>query len=130
MSSSLRLLAALLLLTACGGREFSAPRNLDDACGLVQERPAYFQAMRQTERRWNVPVPVQMAIIHAESRFIGDARTPHRYALGVIPLGRQSSALGYSQALDGNSADLYRLAGALQRGSEHPLAKAVLVACA
>ncbi len=30
----------------------------------------------------------------------------------------------------GNSADLHRLAGALQRGSEHPLAKAVLDACA
>ena len=101
MSSSFRLLAVLVLLSACGGREFSAPRNLDDACGLVQERPAYLGAMRQTERRWNVPVPVQMAIIHAESRFIGDARTPHRYALGVIPMGRQSSALGYSQALDG-----------------------------
>ncbi|MEO0932008.1 MAG: lytic transglycosylase, partial [Pseudomonadota bacterium] len=27
--------------------------------------------------------------------------TPHRYALGVIPVGRQSSAFGYSQALDG-----------------------------
>lgn len=102
MSSTFRLLTVLVLLSACGGgREFSAPRNLDDACRLVQERPAYLGAMRQTERRWNVPVPVQMAIIHAESRFIGDARTPHRYALGVIPLGRQSSAMGYSQALDG-----------------------------
>lgn len=29
-----------------------------------------------------------------------------------------------------SSADLHRLAGALQRGSEHPLAKAVLDACA
>lgn len=102
MSSTFRLLAVLVVLSACGGgREFSAPRNLDDACGLVQERPAYLNAMRRTERRWNVPVPVQMAIIHAESRFIGDARTPHRYALGVIPMGRQSSAMGYSQALDG-----------------------------
>lgn len=101
MSSPFRLLAVLVLLSACGGREFSAPRNLDDACGLVQERPAYLSAMRQTERRWNVPVPVQMAIIHAESRFIGDAQTPHRFALGVIPMGRQSSARGYSQALDG-----------------------------
>jgi len=54
-------------------------------------------------------VPVQMAIIHAESRFIGDARPPHRWALGVIPLGRQSSALGYSQALDG-TWDEYRAA--------------------
>lgn len=102
MGKVLRFAAALLVLASCGGgRDFSAPRNLDNACELSRERPAYFSAMRDTERRWSVPLPVQMAIIHAESRFIGDARTPHRYALGVIPLGRQSSAFGYSQALDG-----------------------------
>lgn len=93
--------ALVVVLAACGGRgQFSAPRHLDDACALSSERPRYFQAMRATERRWSVPVPVQMAIIHAESRFIGDARTPHRWAAGVIPMGRQSSAFGYSQALD------------------------------
>lgn len=101
MSSVFRVLAVALLLAACGSREYSAPRNQDDACGLASERPEILRAMRRTERRWNVPVPVQMAIVHAESRFDGDARTPHRYALGVIPLGRQSSAFGYSQALDG-----------------------------
>ncbi|PVH27892.1 lytic transglycosylase [Pararhodobacter oceanensis] len=101
MSSVLRFLVVAILLASCGGREYSAPRNLDDACALSRERPAYMRAMRDTERRWSVPVPVQMAIIHAESRFRGDARTPHRYALGVIPMGRQSSAYGYSQALDG-----------------------------
>ena len=106
MSSVLRLVAVAFLLASCGGgRDHSPPRNLDDACALATERPAYFRAMRDTERRWNVPVPVQMAIIHAESRFDGDARTPHRYALGVIPLGRQSSAYGYSQALDGTWED-------------------------
>jgi len=105
----LRILAVVLLVSACGGRDFSAPRNLDDACALASERPRYFRAMRATERRWDIPVPVQMAIIHAESRFIGDARPPHRWALGVIPLGRQSSALGYSQALDG-TWDEYRAA--------------------
>ena len=41
-----------------------------------------------------------MATIHQESKFIGNAKTPHKWALGVIPLGRQSSAYGYSQALD------------------------------
>jgi hypothetical protein len=102
MSMVLRSLAVLLVVAACGSRpEFSAPRNLDDACALSTERPRYFEAMRVAERRWSVPVPVQMAIIHAESRFIGDARTPHRWAAGVIPMGRQSSAFGYSQALDG-----------------------------
>ena len=96
----LRITAVLLLVAACGRPEFSAPRNLDDACALTAERPQYVAAMRATERRWNVPVPVQMAIIHAESRFIGDARTPYQWAAGVIPMGRQSSAFGYSQALD------------------------------
>ncbi|MBN8293485.1 lytic transglycosylase [Rhodobacter sp. NTK016B] len=104
MSRFPRLLAAAALVAAlasCGGRSYDPPSNIDDACALAAERPAYLRAMRATEREWNVPVPVQMAIIHAESRFRGDARTPHRYALGVIPLGRQSSAYGYSQALDG-----------------------------
>ncbi|MCW1931314.1 transglycosylase SLT domain-containing protein [Pararhodobacter zhoushanensis] len=101
MTSVLRLMAVAFLVASCGGRDHSPPRNLDDACALASERPAYLRAMRDTEREWNVPVPVQMAIIHAESRFDGGARTPHRYALGVIPLGRQSSAYGYSQALDG-----------------------------
>ncbi len=95
-------LLVVAVLASCGRQPtFTAPRNLDDACMLATERPQYFAAMRATERRWGTPVPVQMAIIHAESRFIGDARTPLRYSLGVIPMGRQSSALGYSQALDG-----------------------------
>jgi hypothetical protein len=93
--------------TGCGQREFTAPRNLDDACGLAGERPHYVRAMRRTERRWGVPVHVQMATFHQESRLDGDARPPFRYALGVIPMGRQSSAYGYSQALDG-TWDEYR----------------------
>lgn len=52
------------------------------------------------ERKWGVPVYVTMATIHQESKFVADARTPFRYALGVIPMGRQSSAFGFSQALD------------------------------
>jgi hypothetical protein len=90
----------LLFLASCGGGNFSAPRNLDDACALAAERPSYFRAMKDTERRWGVPVPVLMAMIHQESKFVGNARTPHRFALGIIPMGRMSSAYGYSQALD------------------------------
>lgn len=100
-------------LAACGSRspQFSAPRNLENACLMERERPQYFAAMRASERRWGIPLPVQMAIIHAESRFIGDARTPVRYTLGVIPMGRQSSALGYSQALDGTWDEYVRETG-------------------
>ena len=100
MSRKLIALALLVALGSCGGGNFSAPRNLENACALATERPKYFSAMQQTQRRWGVPIHVQMAVIHQESRFIGDARTPYRYSLGVIPMGRQSSAYGYSQALD------------------------------
>ncbi len=102
MSRLLRASILLLLLAACGGGgNFSAPRDLDNACSIVRERPRYFTAMEATERKWGVPVYVQMAAIHQESKFIGNARTPHQYALGIIPMGRQSSAYGYSQAIDG-----------------------------
>ncbi len=100
-------LAIVGLVASCGGGDYKAPRNLDNACAIVAERPAYLRAMKQTERRWGVPIHVQMAAIHQESKFVRDARTPHQYALGVIPIGRQSSAYGYSQALDG-TWDEYR----------------------
>ncbi len=94
--------AVLMLFTAScgGGGNNSAPRNLDDACSILDQRPTYLKAMRKTARNWGVPVHVQMAVIYQESKFIGNARTPFQYVLGVLPMGRQSSAYGYSQALD------------------------------
>ncbi|WP_284324035.1 lytic transglycosylase [Cypionkella aquatica] len=101
MSRLLRASILLLALASCGGGSGSAPKNMDDACEILRQRPTYFKAMKATERKWGVPVHVQMAAIYQESKFIGNARTPHQFALGVIPMGRQSSAYGYSQALDG-----------------------------
>lgn len=103
MSSFFRAMIVVLALGSCGGGsgKFSAPRNLDNACSIVSERPEYLRAFKKVERKYGVPVPSLMAIIYQESKFIGDNRTPHQYALGVIPIGRQSSAFGYSQALDG-----------------------------
>jgi hypothetical protein len=42
-----------------------------------------------------------MAIMKQESAFVADARPPRGWFLGFIPLGRPSSAYGFSQALDG-----------------------------
>lgn len=102
------LAVSLLLLTgACAVSVPPAPRNLDDACVIAAERPKWHRAMLTTQSKWGVPVAVQMATIYQESKFVGDARTPLSYTLGVIPMGRHSSAYGYAQAID-STWDWYR----------------------
>ena len=93
-------LALVLIVSACGGGGGTPPRNLDNACSIVSQRASWLSDMKSVERKWGIPVHVQMATIHQESKFVSDARTPFRYAIGVIPMGRQSSAYGFSQALD------------------------------
>ncbi len=111
MSKIILALAVMLTLGSCAQRYGDAPRNLDDACSIVRERPSYLRAFKKTQREWGVPVPVIMAMIYQESKFISDNRPPHQYVLGVIPVGRQSSALGYSQALDGTWQEYQRQEG-------------------
>ena len=108
MKNFLRL-SVMLVLVSCGGGDYQAPRHLNDACSILEQRPKYLNAMERSEQRWGVPIHVQMATIYQESKFIGNAKTPHQYALGIIPLGRQSSAYGFSQAIDGTWDD-YRAA--------------------
>lgn len=104
-------LSVMLLLVSCGGGNNQAPRNLDDACSILDQRPKYLSAMQRAEENWGVPVHVQMATIYQESKFVGNAKTPHQYALGVIPMGRQSSAYGFSQAIDGTWDDYRKATG-------------------
>ena len=101
MSRLLRAAVLLVVLGSCSGGYGKAPGSLDNACAILNERPEYRRAFKRVESSHGVPMPILMAMIYQESKFISDNRPPHQYALGVIPIGRQSSALGYSQALDG-----------------------------
>ncbi|MCT8158467.1 lytic transglycosylase [Pseudoruegeria sp. SHC-113] len=100
----------LVVLAACGGPP-PPPRNLNDACSIVKQYPKFRRSMKKVERKYGVPINVQMATIYQESKFVGDARTPLRYSLGVIPMGRQSSAYGYAQALDGTWDEYLKSSG-------------------
>ncbi|WP_371170441.1 transglycosylase SLT domain-containing protein [Aliiroseovarius sp. 2305UL8-7] len=110
MSRLLRAAVVLMFVASCGGNS-KAPRNLDNACSIIKQRPNYHRAMKKAERKWKVPVPVQMAMIYQESKFVKDARTPVKYVLGVLPMGRQSSAYGYAQALDATWKEYQRAEG-------------------
>jgi len=111
MKKFLRLSAMLLLVSCGGGVNNVAPRNLDDACSIIEQRPHFLPALQRSESRWGVPVHVQMATIYQESKFIGNAKTPRKYALFIIPVGRQSSARGFSQAIDGTWDDYRQSTG-------------------
>ncbi|PJE27747.1 hypothetical protein SAMN06297129_0293 [Pseudooceanicola antarcticus] len=112
MIKKLPAILIVLIVASCGGgRDTVAPRNMDNACSILDQRPHFKKAFKRTERKYGIPVHVQMAVMHQESKFIGNARTPHRFALGIIPMGRQSSATGYSQALDGTWEEYQRKTG-------------------
>ena len=111
MSSYFKVFFLCFAIGSCSFINFDAPRNMDNACSILQQRPSFDRAFQKTKRRWGAPVHVQMAILYQESKFIPNAKTPRKYFLGVVPWGRQSSAYGYAQALDGTWADYKKSSG-------------------
>jgi hypothetical protein len=86
----------LILLTACVSKP---PADVNNICNVFKQYPKWYSDSKDVERRWRVPVPVQMAIIHQESKFDAKARPPRSKLLGIIPWKRPSTAYGYTQAL-------------------------------
>jgi len=98
-------LAAGVALASCSTGD-RRPSNVADICAIYRDNPAWARAAAQAEAKWGAPQEVKMAIIWRESTFRADARPPRTSFMG-IPTGRQSSAYGYAQALDG-TWDWYR----------------------
>ncbi len=98
------ILVVVVLLTAC---VTPPPRNVNNLCSIFHQYPNWYYASKDVERRWHVPVTVQMAIIHQESKFDANAQPERIKLFGIIPWNRPSSASGYSQALRGTWA-LYK----------------------
>ena len=99
--ASLGCLTVFMLVVAGCSTTTKPPQEPDNACAILAEKPAWDRALRKVQRRWGVPVEVQLAIIRNESSFRHDARPK---APGG---GYASSAYGYSQAIDG-TWDWYR----------------------
>lgn len=113
MSRSLSLFVALIVLAACSSPRGNpnAPSALDDACRITDERRNFLPAFKRAEDKYGVPVAVMMSMMWQESKFKATARTPHQYKLGVIPIGRQSSAYGYGQVLNGTWKEYQQITG-------------------
>ncbi|MFV0477380.1 MAG: transglycosylase SLT domain-containing protein [Parahaliea sp.] len=89
-------LLCLLLLAGCTA---STPRNVDNLCEIFREKDDWYKEAASARDEWGSPIPVMMAIMHQESRFVADAKPPRKKILGFIPGPRPSNSYGYSQAL-------------------------------
>ncbi|MFF7105811.1 heavy metal translocating P-type ATPase [Pseudomonas sichuanensis] len=91
-------------------------------CALGLATPAAIMAGTGVAARHGILIKDAEALerAHAVNRVVFDKT-------GTLTSG--SPRIVHSQAVSGDKGELLRLAGALQRGSEHPLAKAVLDAC-
>lgn len=101
----------LSLLTGCSSTSTTPPRDPENLCSIFKEKPGWHDSAKAMEKRWKVPVYVPMAMMYQESSFKHDARPPKKYIMGFIPNGRVSSAVGYSQALDGTWAQYKKSRG-------------------
>ena len=96
--------ALMAMIAGCANQ----PSQINDVCSVFEQRDGFFNNWRssaeESESRYGVPIHVLMATVRKESGFQSNARPPRKKALGFIPWERQSSAYGYSQALDGTWA--------------------------
>ena len=90
------LLLAMILVSACATRP---PTRFDNACDILEPRRKWYRAMRKAEKRWGLPISIQLAIMRQESGFDAKAKQPRKRILWILPGPRKSSAYGYSQAL-------------------------------
>jgi len=95
-------------LTGCATRPPADPENL---CYVFEEKHAWYRAAYKAQRRWGIPIAVNMAFIYQESGFRAKAKPPRKWYLGFIPGRRPSSAYGYAQALDGTWKSYQRDSG-------------------
>ena len=98
----------LLAAVTVAGCASGPPSTTEDLCKIFRERPHWYRAAQTAEKRWRVPTPVMMAVIHKESSYVATARPPRGRLLWIIPWKRSSSAYGFAQATDEAWSDYLR----------------------
>lgn len=96
------------LLSSCAT---APPTDANNLCNIFEEKDDWFDAAHDVEKKWGVPIHVPMSMMYQESSFRHDAQPEMQYFLGFIPVGRPSTAYGYSQAKTMTWSDYIRETG-------------------
>lgn len=84
-----------VVLAACVS---TPPKGLDNLCAIFEEKRRWYKHAKKASKKWGVPIAVNMAFMHQESRFRAKAKPPRTRILWIFPGPRKSSAFGYAQA--------------------------------
>ena len=95
------------LISACS----SIPKNTSNSCSIFNERYLWYKHTKKVEKKWGIPIYVQLAIIKMESDFDWLAKPARNKIFKVIPYKRPSSSFGYSQAVKGTWAQYKKETG-------------------
>lgn len=93
----LLLLSIAAFLAGCAT---APPRNQENACAIFREKGDWYEASADVEKKYGLPLQVQLAIMRQESSFRHDAKPPRETFLGIPLWWRKSSAYGYAQVKD------------------------------
>ena len=85
------------IITGCSVYQ---PSNNNNLCVIFQGETDWYEAAKDSSKKWGIPIPAMMAVMHQESRYIAHAQPKRDWFLWIIPLPRKSSAFGYAQAQD------------------------------
>ncbi|MEE1676356.1 hypothetical protein SNR37_001969 [Agarivorans aestuarii] len=88
----------VLSLGVLAGCSSAPPKDPENLCSIFEEKRDWYKSAKKMNKKWGTPVHVPMAMMYQESSFKHNARPPMQYWFGFIPVGRASSAYGYSQA--------------------------------
>ena len=116
MRRKMRVTFAACVSIILSGCITSQPSDIDNICSMFDEKRNWYNSAQSAEKRWGIPIAVNMAVIYQESSFKARAKPERSKVLWILPGRRPSSAYGYAQALDSTWND-YKIISGNKRAS-------------
>ena len=65
---------AVLIYVFLYGCISSQPNDIDNICSMFEEKRNWYSSAQSAEKRWGIPIAVNMAVMYQESSFKARAR--------------------------------------------------------